>query len=102
MHMVKSNQGRAKRNRMDEKKVRYLVLLAILIVVCGLLSAITTTFLSLQTVKNIINQISVQDVWQLPYLRHVFSFIHCNDSFDDWVVCGVEEDAFRDYAAFNR
>ncbi len=50
------------KNKMDEKLTRYLVLLAILAVVCVFLSAVTDTFLSLQTVQNVIRQISVQSI----------------------------------------
>ena len=54
--------SRSNRNKMNDRSVRYLVLLAILVIVCLLLSSITKTFFSLQTIKNIINQISVQSI----------------------------------------
>lgn len=59
-YMLLMNERKTKRNKMNEQTVRYLVLLAILVVVCVLLSFATTTFFSLATIKNIINQISVQ------------------------------------------
>ena len=56
---VKTNK---KNDKIDEKSTRYLVLLVILALVCIFLSLVTTTFFSLQTVQNIIRQISVQSI----------------------------------------
>ncbi len=51
-----------KNKKMDEKITRYLILLVILAVVCVFLSAATNTFFSLQTIENVIKQISVQSI----------------------------------------
>ncbi len=60
--MLQKSKRETGRLKMGERTVRYLVLLAILAVVCVMLSMVTDTFLSLSTITNIIGQISVQSI----------------------------------------
>ncbi len=60
--MLQKSKQETGRLKTGERTVRYLVLLAILAVVCVMLSIVTDTFLSLSTITNIIGQISVQSI----------------------------------------